>query len=110
MGLSGGRGSGAQPQRACKAREAGPLDEQAGLLLAAAMPLSRFAIRLVEVLEVQPLAIARSLQEQVGSSALKTTTDARLQVAVNIGTALFDGHPDHQVLLQQAERVLRSGS
>ena len=67
---------------------------------------SRFAVLIVEVHLEAAESVALALRRGIESQAFRTTTQARVQVSVRQGVAVFDGHPDYQRLLSRAEAAL----
>ena len=51
--------------------------------------------------------IGESLRDQIAQLNLRTPAGLAPRLTVSIGVATFDGHPDYQRLLEQAESGLR---
>jgi len=69
---------------------------------------AQFLVLAVEIQTDMMLPLAESLRETILATPLRTTSHASASVTVCIGTALFDGHPDYQRLVDRACEALRA--
>ncbi len=71
---------------------------------------ARFVVLAVEGQWAEAHAIADGLRQRLEAAPVRTSGEARLQLAVSVGVALYDGHPDYQQLMTRAEAALRTGA
>ena len=68
---------------------------------------AQFLVLAIEIQTDMLLPLAESLRETILATPVRTTSHASASVTVCIGTALFDGHPDYQRLVDRACEALR---
>ena len=65
-----------------------------------------FLLLLVEVEPHQAMRMAEKIRRRVAEDQVPIPNGRQLQVTVSIGVAMYDGHPDYQRLVAQADEAL----
>lgn len=61
---------------------------------------------LVDIDSANAMKVAQKLRRKVEAEKLQLTEGRRHQVTVSIGMATYNGHPDYQHLLRQADQAM----
>lgn len=65
-----------------------------------------FLIVLTEISEVDTLRIAERIRKRVEKIKVNSPTGEIIPLLLSIGAAMFNGHPDHERLIQAADEAL----
>ncbi|MBO1272218.1 diguanylate cyclase [Shewanella sp. 4t3-1-2LB] len=65
-----------------------------------------FMVVLVDVNKHNAQAIAENMRNKVSAENFMLPNGERIQITVSSGLALFNGHPDYQVILRQVDKAL----
>lgn len=68
----------------------------------------RFAVLAVEVERARAVAISEGLRQAIGALSLRVPGGARASATASIGIAVYQGHPDYQRLLDQADGAVKN--
>jgi diguanylate cyclase len=65
-----------------------------------------FLVVLVDINAEKAFKAAEKLRERIASEALRLPQNQSIHITVSIGLAIHNGHPDYQMLLQEADQAL----
>ena len=65
-----------------------------------------FLMILVDINHANAVKVAEKLRRKIAEEKLGLTDGKRHQVTVSIGVSTYDGHPDYQHLLRQADQAM----